>query len=156
MIELTVGDLLDGNLDELALEVRDHNIYIVRDNKTVLYVGRSWHPVDRLWGHLGRGNLAFGSSSEAGRFIKVNLPESREWQIQLLTIADCEPYFKQCWWRGRNDMRLMRDSIVKDCEDTLIWHYRPCFNIQGNQGPGKRTPLPEHYKTPWSKIIEVD
>lgn len=119
-------------------------------------MGRSICPVTRLWGHLGRGNFVFGGPSETGRFIKANLPESREWQIELLTIVDCEPYFKWRWWKGRKDMRLITDDVVKDCEDTLVWHYRPCFNVQGNLGPGKRTPLPEHHKTPWPEIIEVE
>lgn len=89
MITSTVGDLADGRLDDL--DTRGHRLYLVRDGETVLYVGQSRDPIDRLFGHFGYGTWGMRGPSRLGQLIMANLPEARAWVIDILTPADCEP-----------------------------------------------------------------
>ena len=135
MIKVTVGDLTDGKLDNL--DTQGHHVYTIRDGDVVFYVGQSVCPISRLWGHLGnwRKGFVFGGASELGRIIHCNLPNSRSWQIELLTVSDCNAY------------------SVDDAESKLIFELAPHLNIQGKRRPSG--PLPERYKTPWPKVITV-
>jgi len=87
MIETTIGDILDGNEPETS----GHCIYVVRDRDTVLYVGKSERNVtDRIRRHLG----VFYETA-LGRLIQDNLPESRDWLVELLTLNNCAGFVRQ-------------------------------------------------------------
>jgi len=144
MITSTIGDLLDGNLD--LVDIEGHHVYMVRDGEVVFYVGKSKDPVERLLGHCGRGGWVFGGKSALGYLIEANSPEARQWQVELLTITDCEPYVKWRWWSGQRHLwteeerRFKEKNVIADCEVALIDRYRPCLNSIDNPHP---TPLPE-------------
>ncbi len=131
MIETTIGDILSDKA--LVLKTEDHYIYVVRDGATVFYVGQSRCPLTRLLGHMGQGEWVFpGGVSSVGEMIRVNRPQSLDWQIELLTLADCNA------------------ADVNTAEGALIHLYAPLLNRQGKRR--RSAPLPKRYKTPWPAI----
>lgn len=158
MIEVTAGDVLDGEklLDLLGCR-RDplpgesfndacarlkkagprpsYRLYVVRDGDVVFYVGQSQNVINRLWDHLGEGCWArVQGKSNLGRLIKFNLPASRVWQIELLTVEDCQDYGETY-------------GDVSRAEQLLIDYHSPYLNVKGNRASSGL--LPECYKTPW-------
>ena len=115
-----------------------HRLYIVRDGPTVFYVGQSVDPPERVRGHLGLGELAFGGRDRLGYFIVDNLPEAQAWQVVLYTLEDCQAYL------GAWD--------VDDAEQRLIDLARPALNVQGNRDP---MPIPAKYKQSWNELIRL-
>ncbi len=139
MITSTVGALLDGELD--ALELAGHALYLVGDGETVFYIGRSRDPVGRMWQHLGltlTGGQLWSDYclSPLGHLVKANLPEARDWRIELLTPAECEPVIHEM-----NPHFKHWDAA--GAEQALIWHWRPCLNCTHNDNPAR---LPDRYR----------
>ena len=130
MIKSMVDDLLDGKLDNVDTE--EHYIYIVRDDRVTFYIGQSRDPINRLQEHLGEGY--FGSPSRLGQLIRICLPESRTWQIELLTPGDC----------GESGIWL--EHVIDKAERNLIKRLRPCLNDTHNPNP---TPLPKTINDIW-------
>jgi len=145
MITTTVGDLLDGKLDDLRTP--GHDLYIVRDAEVVFYVGKSQNVIGRLLGHCGRGTWGRGKgSSELGSFIGRNLPESRGWTIELLTEKDAHDVVQFYFPCGLTWQ-------VGTAEQELIKHYGPCINRTYNYEPQA---IPDKYKLPFGDIdLEV-
>lgn len=159
MIEATVGELLDGDLE---VDTRGHYIYIVRDDDTVFYVGQTKRGIgNRIREHCGAGQRP--GKTRMGRLIESNLPLSLGWQVELLTVKDCgiEP------WRpnvSQEEMSRFAREIeqpmiaflppapdwfassleVDKAEDTMILRYHPCLNCTHNLDS---KPLPERYRT---------
>jgi len=119
----SVGEFLD---DEISFEkVAHYKLYIVRENETVFYVGKSKRDAhSRLLEHFGIGTFGFHISS-LGRLVLKNLPISRDWQIELLNPEDC----------GIDELDF--------AEEALIYELRPCLNKTSNRNP---SPLPEEYQ----------
>lgn len=144
MLELTVGKALEGNID-----TKDHYLYLYRDGSTVLYIGRSTAPLQRLYEHIGKGDF-HDTPSPLGKTIIDNLPHSLGWNLLLLTIADCEPFVRQHrpefheWYLQQTKRRLAREA-TEVAEESLIDYYQPCLNVAGNRTPH---PLPENYRKP--------
>ena len=130
MITATIGELLSGKLDKM--DTGGHYLYLVRDGETILYVGKSRDVIERLRGHLGDGGWVFYGPSQLGEMIRVNLPQSRGWEVVLLTPADC----------GAGD--------IDDAEEELIAHYNPHLNVMLKRHSSGD--LPTQYKTPWAKV----
>lgn len=137
MIQSTIGDLLDGELDARFESILDdfakgvikdlpiYRLYVVRDGDTVFYVGQAGDVVDRLYGHLGQGSWSWATGmSELGKLIKANLPTSRDWRIELYTIGEL----------GVNGVDLAEEALI----DIL----RPCLNRALNRNPSA---LPDKY-----------
>lgn len=94
-MQITVGEFIDK--EEWGDTTGAHCIYVVRDGDTVFYVGQSASIIQRLWGHMGNeihgGWASFGHrASDLGRLIRANLPQSRDWIIDLLTLKECKDY----------------------------------------------------------------
>jgi hypothetical protein len=87
MIQTNINTALAGNVGDAAY----HVIYLYRDGDTVLYVGRSADPLQRLTEHLGLTGIA----SRLGDTITDNMPASLEWTLELYTLADCLPLVEQ-------------------------------------------------------------
>jgi hypothetical protein len=148
MIEANVKDLLADRLK--ALDTTDHYIYMVWHGDTVFYIGQSQDPAARLRSHLGnvvQGKR--GSTTALGNLILDSLPESRNWQITLLTILECGYWIRACF-------PTHTEWNVNMAERAMIFHFRPCLNVADNPLP---TPLPEHYhntpKGPWASITSL-
>ena len=162
MISTTVDGLVNEKIRRE--DVFDCVVYIVRDADLVLYVGKSEaNVVDRLLSHIGEGDFGWTGTSSLGRLIKANMPESGDWQIELLTPEECLSIIEQsfAYRRGTSpdgsacvivgettlsDGSTFVDKIrindVVGLESMLIVLYKPCLNVIGNQIP---TPLPERY-----------
>ena len=142
MLEFSIEKALEGNID-----INDHYVYLYRDGSTVLYIGRSTSPLQRLLEHLGRGDFC-DIPSPLGKTIIDNLPLSLGWTLLLLTVADCEPLVRlhrpeyHEWYLQQMTRRLAREA-AEVAEEALIDHYQPCLNIAGNRAPH---PLPEKYR----------
>ena len=113
-------------------EWRRHDLYLVRDDQIVFYVGQSYNAFERVWEHL-RGS--FKGQSAVGRFILNNWPRALNLTIELLSS------------------RSARFSAVGNdlgaAERFLIARYAPCFNEALN---ADSTPLPEGYSAPNASV----
>ena len=134
MIELTIGDLLDGDHEEIEYQYR---LYVIRDNATdlVFYVGQSRDgALDRVLQHLGvvRG---FPGDAPIARLLRRAMPESREWLVQFHRVDEVIP--------GSEGMRRDLDKA----ERLLIAELRPCLNVTYN--PHGRELPPEYDWLVW-------
>jgi len=108
------------------------DLYLVRDDEVVFYVGQSHLAFTRLWHHLLNG---FKGRSILGRFIWCNWPRSMRFTIELLS-SQCAQF----------------ESVGHDldaAERMLIQQASPCFNISHNDQP---TPLPAAYFPPTADL----
>jgi hypothetical protein len=133
MITITVWNLLNKDL----LFEEHYCIYIFRDNDTILYIGMSKHDIaNRLLAHINRGS--WPAKGPLWDLLYYNAPECYNWQIDLLTLDDCDNVVKE----------QFPDIITYDverAERAMILHYCPCLNVENNPN-GKR--LPAYYKRP--------
>ncbi len=107
---------------------RDFDLYLIRDEDVVFYVGQSQLAFTRVWDHLMSG---FHGHSIIGRFIWCNWPASMNFTIELLS--------------SRAGQFHTVGNDINASERMLIQSSSPCFNISLN---GKPTPLPESYLPP--------
>lgn len=158
MLQMTIADVLKRTVPPYD----DHYLYILRDGETVFYVGRSFDPVGRLHEHIygGRsgisylGHLIRRCAREANLFAAPAL----EWQVELLTLADCKPYIDRYRPNAFTSFRVPWEQIVSPppfsdpywhneaiaiAEGVLIEHYRPCLNVANNSNA---SPLPPQYQ----------
>lgn len=168
MIKTTIGHLLDGKLNEREDTV-NCIIYMVRDGELIFYIGKSESDViTRLLSHLGYDPWGWGGYSTLGQIIKENLPESREWQIELMSGEDCmdvlekrlnskrsilpdgTPYLinEHAEPNGYKWSERIVASDVEGLECKLIAVYRPCLNSRCNSDP---TPLPKKYQHAYAR-----
>ena len=101
------------------------DLYLIRDEVLVFYIGQSHSAVGRVWEHLLGG---FKGHSSVGRFIWNNWPRSMNFIIELMNSKSAE------FDRVGNDLNA--------AERWLIEQSSPCFNVSLNSQP---TPLPEGY-----------
>jgi hypothetical protein len=107
-------------------ELKEHDLYVIRDYAVVFYVGQSYSAFTRVWEHIMDG---YKARSIVGRFILCNWPASMNFQIDF--------------FKSKSDLFLPVDHELEKAELQLINRYRPCFNEVGNYSP---TPLPKQYK----------
>ena len=119
-------------LDDCPPSWREMDLYVIRDENCVFYVGQSYQAFNRVWDHIKSG---YKARSEVGLFILCNWPKSLSLEIELLSSHseefDCV------------DHDLLR------AEQLLIKRHRPCFNISQNSDP---SPIPGCYAAPSSAI----
>jgi len=108
------------------------DLYILRDDAVVFYVGQSHLAFARVWEHLLSG---FKGHSIVGRFVWSNWPASMRFTIELLS-SQLEQ-FKSIG----ND--------VNAAEQLLIQQWSPCFNVSHNR---QATPLPPTYWPPNARL----
>lgn len=143
MITTTIGDVINDTVkgDEGAA----FKVYVVRDGETVFYVGKSRNnPVERLWQHLALIGPNHGPS-ELGQLIKDNAPDSHAWQVELRTVADCEPFIRQEF-----PVHRLFDSDL--AERAMIRTLHPCLNGTHNAHP---TRLPERYRRQQQNLTDA-
>lgn len=108
------------------------DLYVIRDENVVFYVGQSYVAFGRVWDHIKN---AYKWRSDVGRFILCNWPRSMNYEIELLCSSS--PEFASV---GNDLLRA---------EEMLIRQHKPCFNISQNDSP---TPLPDTYLPPGVEI----
>jgi len=111
---------------------RGFDLYLVRDDEVVFYVGQSYLAYDRVWQHITDG---YKARSVMGRFVLCNWPTSMRFTIEL--------------WSSQADRFAVVDHDLNAAERTLIEQHAPCFNEALNQRP---TPLPDRYAPPSAPI----
>lgn len=113
-------------------EWRPYDLYLLRDDAVVFYVGQSYVAFDRVWRHILDG---YKGRSVVGRFILCNWPAAMRFAIELLNSRS--PQFAD----------LGHD--LNAAERRLIERHAPCFNVALNSQP---TPLPAGYAPPGQRI----
>ena len=119
-------------LEHCPHEWRGLDLYLLRDEDTIFYVGQSSLAFARVWQHLRNG---FRGRSIVGRFIWSNWPKSLNFQIELLS--------------SRAAQFAMVAHNLNAAEGTLIRQWSPCFNEALNHQP---TLLPHGYFPPNAKL----
>jgi site-specific recombinase XerD len=128
MITITVGDIIRHSMPDEYFQA-SYCIYIVRDGPKVLYVDQAARQTtqERWLQHLAAGidsdrHSATRGPSELGRYVLENAPQSHSWQIDLLTLADCQRWVTS----GRHQL------TVGEAERLLIKRYSPLVNRANN------------------------
>jgi hypothetical protein len=115
-------------LETCPPEWRHFDLYLMRDEQVVFYVGQSYVAFDRVWSHIRDG---FKGRSLAGRFLLANWPVAMRFTVEL-------------WWSHAPRFDACRQDLSAS-ERSLIDNYAPCFNVALNTTP---SPLPPHYAPP--------
>ena len=131
MIQATVKDLLQGELDHIELS----GVYIVRDGEHVLYVGRSIDVIQRLHDHYEKW-----TSSAIGDVIHTNAPQPYTWQLELFEPEECRAIVASQYSKYNDTTNLIDIELA---EVSTIVHYHPCLNTSNNPKPNR---LPKHIK----------
>ncbi len=111
---------------------RRFNLYLIRDEEVVFYVGQSYVAFQRVWNHFYAG---FKGRSLIGRFLVCNWPVSMRFTVIFLSSKDAR--FEAV------------EHDLNRCEEQLIQQYAPCLNTAMNPQP---TPLPERYYSPYTSL----
>lgn len=146
----TTMEIIEKTEDNIP-ETFKHFLYLVKDGDVVLYVGRSYDPVDRLQQHLGiSGRYGNYSADDLGLVYFEEKPESLKWQVEIYTVDDCLPFVKKhimSYITHYTEERYLSqeglDGAIDFAEQALIHEHRPCLNVIHNQNA---TRLPAHYK----------
>lgn len=108
------------------------DLYLLRDEQTVFYVGQSQSAFARVWTHFYAG---FKARSVMGRFIVCNWPVSMRFTIELM--------------QARHPRFAAHNHDLNQAEQALIAEYRPCLNTTHNPNP---LPLPAGYTHPLTPL----
>ncbi len=132
MIQASIREVLDGSSPVADMK---GSVYVVREGDTVLYVGKADRMClrDRLHWHLGEG---LAGISSLGDLIKANEPDSYQWQVQVLSVEECNELL-----HAHGDPHTRRK--VNTAETYMIKLLRPCLNRTSNVDP---MPLPMQYR----------
>lgn len=133
MITITVQDILTRDWQDIDPQDEPFCIYVIREDTTVFYVGRSNSPLDRLQQHFDTSTLTRGSGSLLGPFYKRYKDMAASWHIDLYTLEDCEHLLARKLIRGGSPY----------AERYMIQHFHPCINGTNNPDPST---LPERYQ----------
>lgn len=157
MIKTTVGAALKQEVGGYVNRgvMTGHTIYLVRDGEVVLYIGKSYDPLNRLKEHIGKTSRS-NSPSSLGELILDNRPESLNWTMELHTFLDCSEYvasYSSFYYEGGyqhivamakdNVLYAYNDFAIMIAERSMIDYFHPCLNVADNSQP---IDLPEKYK----------
>ena len=121
--------------EQCPIPWRGMDLYLIRDQNVVFYIGQSSLAYDRLWQHLFDG---YKGRSSVGRFILVNWRSSMNFTIELFSslMSGFQDY-------QNNPNRIEKYLIELTC---------PCFNSALNKHP---TTLPDYYNPPDRPVRNV-
>jgi hypothetical protein len=111
---------------------RIFDLYLIRDEQVVFYIGKSDLAFFRIWQHILDG---YKGRSTIGRFILCNWRASMNFIIELMC--------------SRSSQFAELENDLSAIERTLITKFSPCFNVVSNPKP---TPLPSKYLPTTSPI----
>lgn len=131
---------------------RMHFLYLIKDEETPIYAGKSYDPIDRIHQHLGlSGRYGNYFRDDLGNVYFDEKPASQDWAVILYTIQDCIDMVmkhikpKIPWYNEQIYLDPSRlDGAIGFAEESLILENRPCLNRMMNSNS---TPLPSHYKS---------
>lgn len=139
MITVTIAEAMETTID-----TTDHYLYRYRSEEDIFYVGRSLSPIDRLMQHLGKDRP--WSPDRIGTLIREQFPASRDWLMEMYTLEDCIPFIDEAslpFYRANLQNLLVRDSLIQEAENCMIYRFEPYLNYINNANKKKR--LPEKY-----------
>ncbi len=119
-------------VDRCPAEWKGLDLYLLRDESAVFYVGQSYLAFARVWEHLISG---FKGHSIVGRFVWANWPKSMKFTIELLSSQSAQ--FEGVGYD------------LNAAERQLIQRWTPCFNVSLNTQP---TPVPAAYLPPNARL----
>lgn len=143
MISVNIGDILDNKIE---VDISQYKIYIIRDNDEILYVGKAstYDISHRIRHHMGL--IPHGSGpSKTGEVINDNLPDSRLWQVDMLSLKECAIYLKSFPPESHG---ARKDPIVA-AEESTIRFLKPYLNIVFLNKEERRHLPPRYGKDPW-------
>jgi hypothetical protein len=111
---------------------RIFDLYLIRDEEVVFYIGKFDLAFFRIWQHILDG---YKGRSTIGRFILCNWRASINFIIELMN--------------SRSSQFADLEYDLSDIERSLIVKFSPCFNVVSNPKP---TPLPAEYLPTTSPI----
>ncbi len=120
---------------------RGFDLYLLRDEQVVFYVGQSHAAFERVWQHILQG---FRGRSALGWFILCNWPASMKFTVELLRSADILAA------HSISADQLEAENSLNLAERLLIEHCAPCLNEALNPHP---TLLPAVYAPLTAKPI---
>jgi hypothetical protein len=97
---------------------RIFDLYLVRDEQVVFYVGKSDVAFFRIWQHILDG---YKGRSTIGRFILCNWRASMNFTIELMS--------------SRSGLFTDLENNINIIERSLIQKLSPCFNVVANPQP---------------------
>lgn len=112
-------------MEQCPANWKHFDLYLIRDEQVVFYVGQSHLAFARVWEHLRNG---FKGHSIVGRFIWANWPVAMRFTIELMCSQD-------------EEFKNMNNDLLA-AEGHLIRFWSPCFNVSQNNRP---TPVPLCY-----------
>ena len=104
-------------------EWKELDLYLVRDDQVVFYVGQSYTAFDRVWQHIFD---AFKGRSKVGRFMLCNWPACLQFTIELLA--------------SQSSRFNVVENALDAAERLLIEQFTPCFNRALNSRPSALPP----------------
>jgi hypothetical protein len=113
-------------------EWRRLDLYLIRDEEVIFYVGQSYVAFHRVWEHFYAG---FKGRSLVGRFIVCNWPVSMCFQVEPMS--------------SKNARFACLEYDRFRCEQFLIQQHTPCLNSAMNPQPG---PIPARYFSPYTSL----
>ena len=119
-------------LEKCPEDWKSLDLYLLRDQDVVFYVGQSHLAFARVWEHLLGG---FKGHSMVGRFIWCNWPTSMRFTIELSS--------------SQSEQFRTVGNDLNAAERFLIQQWSPCFNVSQNIQP---TRLPSHYFPPNARL----
>lgn len=119
-------------VEKCPTEWQHFDLYLIRDESVVFYVGQSRCSFQRLWNHIYDG---WKGRSLLGRFVLMNWPRSLRFVVEF-HHSQAEPFTP-----FGHDLNL--------AEQFLIATHRPCFNETHNPNP---TSLPPGYNPPTVRV----
>ena len=113
-------------------EWRRLNLYLIRDEEVIFYVGQSYIAFYRVWKHFYAG---FKGRSLVGRLIICNWPVSMRFTVEMMS--------------SRSARFAPVENDLNRSEQLLIQQYSPCLNTALNP---QQTPLPSRYASPYTSL----
>ncbi len=129
-----LAQVLNGDIDDLP---NNRGVYIVRDEDVVFFVGKTEIGlVKRMLKDVGMlAREPDPVRDRLRRLVADNAPESGNWQVDYLTVKNCEPYVRQHFPNQKMlDVDLAELAIIK--------HFRPLLNSNNAEQAGE---LPARY-----------
>jgi hypothetical protein len=160
MISMTFREFYDIGDDVLERYDDEPTIYVVRDGRDILYVGKSTVGIYNRWFDERGSHMyywgtrsdqdIFGGRSFIGREIASKLPNSYEWYFDLWTTEEALNFLgfetfpderKNGGYGIKSSFyypQITRYANLKDAEDLMIVSLHPKCNVMNNNGSGHR------------------
>src|SRR6266699_3514909 len=137
MLTCTFGEILQAPIDDinslrmpLAKKVyyEWYHLYVYQNTHTseMLYVGRSYTPLQRLREHVSQ------NCSTIDCYINQHKPACYEWLVFLFTVEQCDQLVRD-YLPAQHEYFLKASTrrAMETAEKALIAHYWPRYNVQG-------------------------